>query len=129
MKKLLLVLILVWTLSGFINIYAENLKAYLSYSTFVSPEHGPYIETYLAILGRSISFVKNDQGKFQGMVEVTLIFKQDSVVKDFEKYELLTQEVDDTSSIDFNLIDQKRFVLPNGTYEFEVILSDKKWKK
>ncbi|MFC2111087.1 GWxTD domain-containing protein, partial [Bacteroidota bacterium] len=42
----------------------------------------------------------------------------------FKKYNLLSPEVDDTNKIDFSFIDQQRFVLPNGTYDFDIKIVD-----
>lgn len=103
---------------------AENLQAYLSYSAFVSPIDGPYIETYLTVRGSSVHLIKNDNNKFQGIIEVTLIFKQNDTVVDFKKYNLLSPEVEDTSIINFSFIDQQRFILKNGTYDFDIKIID-----
>ena len=125
MKKILF-LTLGLILSIGINITnGKNLQAYLSTTTFYSPTDGPYIETYMSVFGNSIIFTKKDNGKFQGTIEVIMIFRKDKKIEDFAKYELLSPEVDDTTNINFNFIDQQRFALPNGTYEFELIISDK----
>ncbi len=105
--------------------YAKRMQAFMSYSTFYSPSDGPYIETYLIVVGKSVHFLKNISDKFQSTIEVTLIFRQDSVIKDFKKYNLLSPEVEDTNAVNFNFIDQQRFILPNGTYDVEIIIADK----
>lgn len=112
------------------------LKAYLSYSTFMSPQSESYFETYLTVIGQSIIYKKNSNGKFQGIVEVHLLFKQNDSIKSFQKYNLHSQEVDDTIKSRLNFIDVQRFALPNGTYDFELQISDKnnntapfKWKE
>jgi GWxTD domain-containing protein len=103
---------------------AKNIQAYLSYASFKSFQQGSYIETYLAISANSIKLVKNTEGKFQGNLEITLIFKKDTTVKAFKKYNLLSPALDDTNSVSFNLIDQQRFSLPNGQYNFEIFIKD-----
>ncbi|MBI2271305.1 MAG: GWxTD domain-containing protein [Bacteroidetes bacterium] len=103
-----------------------GLKAYLSYSTFSAPQTGPYIETYLTVIGQSIIYKKNSKGKFQGVVEVSLLFKQNDSIKAAQKYNLHSKEIDDTTGASFeNFIDQQRFALPNGTYDFEIEINDK----
>ena len=63
MKKLsLLIFVLVSAYAGS-DIQARNLSAFLSYSSFNSPE-GPYIETYLTIAANSVQFVKKENGMF-----------------------------------------------------------------
>jgi GWxTD domain-containing protein len=124
MKKTILILIFSGVLvSGYSK--PDNLRAYLSYSTFYSPEHGPYLETYLSVLGNSVVFVRKDNGKFQGMVMITMLFKQKDSIKDFRKYELLSPEVEDTTTINFSFIDQQRIPLPGGNYDFELSIADK----
>jgi len=124
MRKLLLFLLLVASSSV---MYAMNkrLQAILTYSSFLSPEHGSYFETYLAVDGNSVYFNKNASGKFQAIIQITMIFKQNNVIKDFKKYELYSTELDDTTNIKYSFIDQQRFVLPNGKYQFEISISDK----
>jgi GWxTD domain-containing protein len=124
MKKLILIsLFFILVFSGFSK--PENLRAYLSYSTFYAPEHGPYIETYLSVLGNSVVYVKKDNGKFQGMVLITMLFKQHDSIKEFRKYELSSPEVEDTSTVNFSFIDQQRIPIPGGSYNFELTISDK----
>jgi GWxTD domain-containing protein len=104
------------------------LRAYLSYSAFYSPEHGPYLETYLAVLGKSIIYIKKDNGKYQGTVLVTMLFKQQDSIREFRKYELSSPEVEDTTAVDFSFLDQQRIPLPDGSYEFELSIADKNRK-
>lgn len=101
------------------------MQAFMSYSTFMSPVDGPYIETYMIVVGNSVHFIKNQNNKYQSTIEITLIFRKDSVIKDFKKYNLLSPEVDDTNNINFNFIDQQRFLLPNGIYDVEISIADK----
>ncbi len=123
MKKLLIPIILTLL---FITpqIKSENLKAFLSYTTFYSPIDGPYIETYIAIVGETVKFVQNDNGKYQGCVDITIIFRQGEEIVDFAKYELLSPEVGDTTQTNMDFIDQQRYLLPNGKYDMEIIMSD-----
>lgn len=58
-----------------------------------------------------------------------MIIRQDSVIKDFRKYELLSPEMDDTTSVGINFIDQQRFTLPNGQYELDLSIADINVKK
>ena len=52
------------------SLNARKLQAFMSYSTFNSPADGPYIETYLTVVGNSVAFVRNAGGKFQGTIEI-----------------------------------------------------------
>ncbi len=125
MKRLVFFSFSVFFLLISFTIQAKRMQAFMSYSTFMSPADGPYIETYMIVVGNSVHFIKNQNNKFQSTIEITLIFKKDSVIKDFKKYNLLSPEVDDTSYINFNFIDQQRFLLPNGIYDVEISIADK----
>jgi len=120
MKSLLLSIFFLFSISSF----AGNLKAYFTYCTFNSPEEGPYIETYLSVIGSSTTYIKNENGNLQSGVEVTLVFKQADSVKTFKKYNLLSPELADSLAEKVNFMDQQRIPLPNGTYEFEISLRD-----
>jgi len=121
-RNIFLISIFLFCLSQ--GLEAKNLWAFLTYSTFNSPE-GPYVETYLSIAGNSVQFVKNENGKFQATVNILMTFKQDNAIKAFKKYELNSPELSDTNSINIYFIDQQRILVPNGTYDFEIQLTDK----
>jgi GWxTD domain-containing protein len=122
MKKFYILLSLLLISCG---LNAKNLQAYLSYATFNSPADGPYIETYLSVVGKTVQFVKNTNGKFQATVQIMMVFKQNDIIKEFKKTDLLSPEVDDTSKIDFTFMDQQRFPLPDGDYDMEIQIVDK----
>ena len=103
---------------------AEKLKAFFSYKSFYSPDSGPYIETYMSVIGNSVEYTQNENGKFQGKIEVTLLFKDGEEIINFKKYNLLSPEVGDTLSGFTNFVDQQRFSLPNSTYELEIQIAD-----
>ena len=107
---------------------AGKLKAHLNYSTFYSPDLGPYIETYLMVEGNTVQFIKNDNNKFQATVEVLVLFKIGDEIKEFNKYEVSSPELLDTLGgvhLMINFMDQQRYTLPNGEYNLEFELSDK----
>ncbi|PKP46860.1 MAG: hypothetical protein CVT94_13355 [Bacteroidetes bacterium HGW-Bacteroidetes-11] len=102
----------------------RSLEAFLSHSTFSIPGEGPYLETYLQVQGNSLTYTQNSAGKFQGSIQVTLIIRKDTAIIDFRKYELFSPELNDTTSILPNFIDQQRFALPNGSYTIDLTISD-----
>ena len=123
MRKALL-LIMLGMFSAF-SLQAQKLQAFMSYSLFSSPVDGPYIETYLSVYGPSVIYAENDNGKLQGGVEVTIIFRQDDNIVSFDKYEVLSNEYADTNATFENFLTQQRYVLGNGKYNMEFIISDK----
>lgn len=102
----------------------KGIGAFLSHSTFNIPGQSPYVEVYLEIIGNTLVYDQLPSGKFQGKVQVTMVVRQDSVIKDYKKYELLSAELADTSGVGVNFIDQQRFSLPNGNYTLELAISD-----
>lgn len=106
------------------SVNAARLKAYFSYATFYSPVNGPYIETYLSVIGESVSYVKTKEGNYQGVLEITLLFKNGDSIKNFKKYNLLSPAVTDTAQTKNNFLDLQRISLPSGSYEFEIIIKD-----
>jgi GWxTD domain-containing protein len=103
---------------------AQKLNAFLSYTVFNSPKSGPYIETYLAVDGKTVHFVKSDNNKFIGSIQIIMIFKKGEEIVNFDKYELLSPELEDTTSVNFDFLDQQRYSLTNGEYVFEIHISD-----
>ncbi|MFH1319936.1 MAG: GWxTD domain-containing protein [Bacteroidota bacterium] len=125
MKKLSIIWFLLFSITINNSLLAQNLQAFFSYAKFLSSETGPYLEIYLAIDGNSIVYTKNDPGKFQGAIEVSLMFKQRDTIRYFDKYNLLSPEIISKDSSKTNFIDQQRIPLPNGVYDFEIQIADK----
>lgn len=101
-----------------------SISAYFNHSAFFAPEKGPYIETYLSIMGNSVKYLKTKEKKYQGSVSVTILFKNGDKIEAGNKYNLLSPIYSDTTSIKENFIDQQRFLLSNGAYELELIIKD-----
>jgi GWxTD domain-containing protein len=122
MKKIIIVLAL-GMLSHFC--LAGGLKAYMSYAAFNTPDNQPYLETYLTIKGSSVKHVLNSENKYQGSVEVQIIFRKNDSIVNFAKYELKGPLVDDTLMGFPNLLDVQRYALGNGTFDIELKMKDK----
>ncbi|MBV2246947.1 MAG: GWxTD domain-containing protein [Lentimicrobium sp.] len=112
--------------SGFLTAIAgsQGPGAYFAHGVYNIPGQGPYLETYIEILGNTINYTATAPGNFQGKVQITLIIKQDSIIKDFRKYELKSPEITDTVKVALNFIDQQRFLMENGQYTIELSISD-----
>jgi GWxTD domain-containing protein len=122
MKRMMFLLISVqfWTFA----VYGNGLSALLTYCAFNTPDHKPYVETYISILGNTAVFKKNTSGKFQAAIEIGMLFTQNGTVKGFKKYILRSQESTD-SLYRSSFIDQQRFNLNSGEYELELSILDK----
>lgn len=85
----------------------------------------PYAETYLSVPGNSIVYKTGANGKYEGALEVTLLYLKDSnTVAAFDKYILRSPEIDDTSNITFNMLDIRRVSLPDGVYNVQMQVLD-----
>jgi len=108
----------------FSGLQAQNLQALFHHARFYSPVEGPYVETYLKVFSSSAEFVKTESENFQASLEVTILFKQNEKIVDFRKYNLMSEEIKDSSEIASNFIDQQRISLPYGVYQLELFLKD-----
>lgn len=125
MIKKSILIIFSFLLTGF-SLFADNVHAYFTISSFYLPGKGPYIETYLSVVGNSILYLKKDNGKFQGAIEVGITIKKDSLSVYSDRFNLLSPEVDDSASDKVkNFIDQQRISLPNGDYVLYLSITDK----
>jgi len=95
-------------------------------SAFLSAQtDSPYVETYITIPGKTVQYKKNTSGKFEGALEITLLYLRDSnTVAAFDKYVLRSPEIDDTANISFNLLDLRRVTLSDGDYTIELEVKD-----
>lgn len=126
MKKVVFLFFVLLVLNN-VEVRSDNYKdiaPYFSFATFYSPVDGPYVETYLTILGHTLYFSQNENKNFMANVELVVILKKDDKVIDFSKVNLKSPELKDTVNVNFSLIDVQRFLLPNGEYEIEVSIKD-----
>ncbi len=105
-----------------------SMKALWSYSSFYIPEKGPYVETYLYIIGSSLKYKQIENGKFQGKVSITLKIHSNEKVFYSDSYNLLSDELEDSLALGYNFIDQQRILLPEGKYEYELNIFDRERK-
>ncbi|MBL7924796.1 MAG: GWxTD domain-containing protein [Bacteroidia bacterium] len=122
-KPVLLLLACLFGTIGLLN--AKNLQARLSYCSFLAPEKGPYLETYLSIEGHSVYYQQVSSGVFQASIEAKIVFKQGDSIRYFDKYNLLGPETSDTLNAVSDFTDLQRISLPNGAYLMELSIRDK----
>jgi GWxTD domain-containing protein len=108
-----------------LSVSGQNLRAYLSYSIFNTPDDEPYVETYLTVNGKSVEYKQLEDGSFQGTIDVQIIFSLGDSIVNFAKYDLSGPVVADTSFVDLNMLDVQRYGLPEGEYNIEIKLRDK----
>lgn len=118
MKKVITLIFILISFYGY-----SNMRAYFYYAPFYNQNQGSILETYLTVIGNSVSFKLNENNKYQSSLEVVMLFKQDGKIQEFMKYNLLSPEVADSNTFP-NFIDQQRISLKNGTYYFELSIKD-----
>jgi len=120
MKKFIAALIAVVSLNG---LAANELTANLTSAAFSTPDQNTYIETYLSIIGNSVRYVKNVNGKYQASVDIRMSIMKDDSLKDYRRYVLNSPETDDTLKTP-NFLDLQRFSLPIGLYDLTITMFD-----
>jgi len=105
------------------SVSAKELTANLTSASFSTPDHNTYIETYLSIIGNSVRYVKNTNGKYQASVDVRMSIMKDDSLKDYRRYVLNSPETDDTLKAP-NFLDLQRFTLPVGLYNLTITMFD-----
>jgi len=120
MKKNCFILILM-LVSGIVS--GQNLRAYLNYATFNTPDNKPYIETYFTIDGSSTSYHQVEGNVWQNQVNIQVLFFRNDSIVDFAKYSLMGSKVTDSSAFT-DLLDVQRYALPTGLYRLSIRLSD-----
>jgi GWxTD domain-containing protein len=100
------------------------LEVFMVTNRYYAPKVGSYVETDILIPATGIKFIKNEKGKYQGFIEVTLLYKKNNEIAAFDKYLLNSMEVDDSNSVKISLVDRKRFTLASGAYTLEATFKD-----
>lgn len=125
MKKLFAFFFLISNLLFLSTSRGQTLHAFLRNCAFLSMNSDtPYVETYIAVPGFELKYVRNTSGKFEGALEITVLYLKDTSVYKFDKYLLRTPEIADTSNITFNLLDLRRVTLPDGEYHVQLKVKD-----
>ncbi len=122
MKRFLSIFFLSLLISG--QLFAGNLRAYFSYAVFNIPFAKPYIETYLSVNGSSVKYIKSDDGKWYGTLNIQVVFSKNDSIVNFNKYQLTSPPLDDTTLSPLNFLDVQRYSLSGGTYSMQLTIKD-----
>lgn len=130
MKKIVTLLLCLFVASQ-IQAQDKNINSFISYGTFniADGKSSPYLETYITFDCNSLVYTKNSNGKYQASINLTVLFKQGESIKNFDKYTVTSQEVNDTTNINGFFMDVQRYSLANGEYQMEVTIEDANNKK
>ncbi len=119
LKKNLISLLLVLFCGAFVS---ASPLAVFNYKIFYVPDRGPVVETYFDISGRSVVLKDIGDGILKSQVQITMIFKNGDEIVSFDKKILDSPDMTPSTIVDF--LDVERFILPPGTYELEIQISD-----
>ena len=103
--------------------FAQQLDARFDMAAFQTDKTS-YLETYLSVNGNGVKYVANENGKYQAQLSITFEFISGGNVIKFDKYNLSSPEVLDTSTIDFLFLDQQRYTLNDGDYTLKLNIKD-----
>jgi len=103
---------------------ARNLQAAFSYCTFYQPGKAPFVETYLAVDGKSVYYQSAPGGGFQAAIEISIIVRTNDSVRYFDKYNLLGPVINDTLESLQSFKDLQRIPLGNGKHEMSLTVKD-----
>lgn len=121
MKKFLLLLPALGLMSSFAG--ARDLSAQFTWATFNTSDQKPYIETYLSVYGKTLTYVKKANGKYQGALDVVITFTQHDSIKAMKKYSVNSPELADTAQA-VNFVDLQRIPLLQGDYTLNLTIAD-----
>ncbi len=116
-------LLLFSVLSGSAFAQTPGLSAYLDKCVFNTPYDEPYLETYLGVDTRTLT-LEEVAGGLQGGVLVTILVKDGEEIINFDKYELKTSVIQDSSLIASSLMAQRRLAIDEGVYALETTIED-----
>lgn len=118
LKKLVFALLLV--LAG-PTLFSQP-TAYFNIGAFNIPSGKPFLETYLTVVGNSLTY-KLVGNQYQNSVNVQVTVLKDTSIVKANKYNLLSPLFPDTLRPPV-FIDNQRYSLDNGIYTVKMIISD-----
>jgi GWxTD domain-containing protein len=107
----------------FFSARATELSANMTWCAFSTPDQKTYVETYISVIGNSVTYVKNKNGKYQAGIDVLMTFTKDDSIRSAQRYVLNSPEIDDSSKA-VTFLDLQRFYLPLGIYNLQITLTD-----
>lgn len=120
MKKLLLFFISIVSISW---CFAQGLAGGHDYQLYYSPEGKPYIENYFWISGPSLTYAQSNDKK-KAAIEIVVMFSKNGKVNAYDKYVIESLEYDLNDSNYRDLMDLRRYEIPDGNVEFELFITD-----
>ncbi len=122
MKKQILSLLVLC----FLAYQSFAIDASVKYATFKGIEQENYIEIYVHVKGKSVTFARLDEPEefYQAAVDLKINFLQNKEIINTENYTMQSPKIKTATPSGIALIDVLRLPLPNGEYTLEVEMTD-----
>ncbi|MBT3799814.1 MAG: GWxTD domain-containing protein [Bacteroidetes bacterium] len=117
----LILLVLIFTLA---TIQSHAIVVFINHGVFKNTDKSSFTELYLKVPISSIDLKINEQNKYTASVNVKLEYSYDDSIYASGEFNIVSPEFADTADLNFALTDLLRVVLPYGTYNFQVWITD-----
>jgi len=101
-----------------------GITASIAHEVFMSQSRERYLETWLWIDGKTITYKQSGSNGEQGAVELIISISQGDEVVSYDKIELQSSVYEQGSSTRGHLFNLRRFALDNGSYQLDIYLKD-----
>ena len=122
MKKTTLIIITLLLLG---TSFAQKLSVLIDYKSYYTTTNEPYLEISTFVSGKTVTYLPNEQGKYQAEVRITVqAFQADSLVNKMDY--ILTSELfdDDATATKPDFGDIQNLRLTNGEYLLQFSVTD-----
>lgn len=100
----------------------SNITVYFNYGVFNTLNSKPYLETYLTVSGNTVRFSPTEGG-YQANINITWKISKGTETIKISNYNLMSPKALDTLHLP-SFIDSQRFLLDNGQYAIELVVTD-----
>jgi len=104
--------------------FSRNIEVAVQLCKFYNSTQGPYVETYISVDGSSLMWTKNQLGKLQSSLDVSIIFSKGDSIFNYNNYTLLSPEINENETNKPTFFDIKRYFLPSNNYTLELTIKD-----
>lgn len=99
------------------------IDASITYAAFNRPSGEPYVELYALLIGGSLKYNQNANGKYQANCLVDVRFAQGGKAVHRDLFRVVGQELASPNKAP-DLIEQRRYALANGMYDLTLEIKD-----
>ena len=132
-RPVLFILIFIQNIALVLNVLVQkhafalqthSLQATIDYCRFKATDTTGILEVYISIDGNSLQYIQKSPDKYQGSVFVTIQLSDSKDTIYYDKFNILSPEIDDTNKTVFNFSAQRRIYLKNNNYNLTLSVKD-----